>query len=135
MHQAVDVARQADEDTEVRDGLDLAADAIATVEVLGELLPRIGLALLQAQRDAATLLVHIQHHDLDFLAGVHDLGRVDVLVGPVHLGHVDQALDAVLDLHKCAVVGDVGDLAEHAGVGRIAPRNVLPRIRAELLQA
>ena len=135
MHQAVDVARQADEDAEVGDGLDLAADLVAAVEVLGELLPRIGLALLEAERDAATLLVHIQHHDLDFLAGVHDFRRIDVLVGPVHFGHVHQALDAVLDLHERAVVGDVGDLAEHAGVGRIAPGNVLPRIRAELLEA
>ena len=67
--------------------------------------------------------------------GVHDLGRVDVLVGPVHFGHVDQAFDAVLDLDERAVVGDVRDLAEHARVRRVAAGNVLPRIRAELLEA
>ena len=135
MHQAVDVARQADEDAEVGDGLDLAGHLVAAVVVLGELLPRVGLALLQAQRNTAALLVHVEHHDLDFLAGVHHLRGVDVLVGPVHLRDVHQAFDAVLDLHERAVVGDVGDLAEHAGVRRIAAGNVLPRIRAELLQA
>ena len=135
MHQAVDVAGQADEDAEVGDRLDLAADLVAAVVVLGEFLPRIGLALLEAERDAAALLVDIQHHDFDFVAGVHDLGRVDVLVGPVHFGHVHQALDAVFDLDEGAVVGDVGDLAEHAGVGRVAPCNVLPRISAQLLEA
>ena len=76
------------------------------------------LALLEAERDATTLFVHVEHHDFDFLAGLHDLGRVDVLVGPVHFGDVDQAFDAVLDLHERAVVGDVRDLAEHAGVRR-----------------
>src|SRR5690606_16869112 len=34
-----------------------------------------------------------------------------------------------------AVVGDVGDLAEHARVGRVAARDVVPRILAQLLQA
>jgi hypothetical protein len=66
---------------------------------------------------------------------VHHLGGIDVLVGPVHLRDVHQALDAVLDLHECAVVGDVGDLAEHAGMRRIAAGNILPRVRAKLLQS
>ncbi len=127
--------RQADEDAEVGDRLDLTGHLVAPVEVLGELLPRVGLALLEAQRDATTLFVHIQHHDLDFLAGVHHLRRVDVLVRPVHLGHVDETFDAILDLHERAVVGDVRDLAEHAGVRRVTAGNVLPRIRTQLLQA
>ena len=108
---------------------------VAAIVVLGELLPRIGLALLQAEGDAAALLVDVEHHDFDFLAGVHHLGRIDVLVGPVHLGHVHQAFHAVLDLDERAVVGDVGDLAEHARVRRIAARDVLPRIGARAASA
>src|ERR1700728_1259668 len=134
VHQAVDVARQTYEDSEVGDRLDLPGDLVAAVVVLGELLPRVGLALLQAEGDAAPLLVDVEHHDLDLLPGVHHLGGVDVLVGPVHLRHVHQALDAVLDLDERAVVSDVGDLAEHAGAGRITPRDVLPRVGAELLE-
>ena len=88
---------------------------VAAVVVLGELLPRVGLALLHAEADAAALLVDVEHHDLDFLADVHHLGRVDVLVGPVHLRDVHQALDALLDLDEAAVVGDVRDLAEQRG--------------------
>src|SRR5690606_26773245 len=42
---------------------------------------------------------------------------------------------ARLDLDERAVVGDVGHLAEHAGVGRVAARDVVPRILAQLLQA
>ena len=135
MHEAVDAAGQADEHAEVGDRLDLARHLVATVEVLGELLPRVRLALLDAERDAAALFVDVEHHDFDFLARVHDLGRVDVLVGPVHFGHVHQAFDAVFDLDERAVVGDVRDLAEQARARRVAARDVLPRILAELLEA
>src|SRR5690606_26529987 len=97
--------------------------------------PRVGLALLDAQRDAAALLVHVQDHDLDLVADLHDLGRVDVLVGPVHLGDVHQAFHARLDLDEAAVVGYVGDLAEQAGAVRVAAGDVVPRILAQLLEA
>jgi hypothetical protein len=108
---------------------------MAAIVVLCELFPRVGLALLQTQRNTAALLVHVENHDLDFLAGVHNLRGVYVLVGPVHFGHVDQAFDAVLDLHERTVVGNVRDLAEHAGVRRVTAGNVLPRIRSQLLEA
>src|SRR5690606_13094700 len=57
MHEAVDAARQADEDTEIGDRLDLAADAIAAVVVVRELFPRIRLALFDTERDTAALFV------------------------------------------------------------------------------
>src|ERR1700678_1227931 len=74
MHEAVDAARETDEDAEIGDRLDLSRDLVAAIVVLCELLPRVGLALLDAQADAAALLIDIEHHDLDFLADVHDLG-------------------------------------------------------------
>ena len=85
---------------------------VAAIEAFRELAPRVRLALLEAERDAAALLVDVEDHDLDFLADVHDLGGIDVLVGPIHLGDVDEAFDALLDLHEAAVVGDIRDLAE-----------------------
>jgi len=66
-NQTVDAAGESDEDAEVGDGLDLAADLVAAVVVLGEFLPGIGLALLHAQADAPALFVDVEHHDLDFL--------------------------------------------------------------------
>ena len=69
------------------------------------------------------------------VAHLHDLGRVDVLVGPVHLRHVHQALDAGLDFDERAVVGEVGDLAEQARALRVAARDAHPRVFAQLLQA
>src|SRR5690606_286401 len=135
VHEAVDAARQADEHAEIGDRLDLALDAIALRVVLRELDPRVRLALLQAERDPTALLVDVEDHDLDLVADLHDLVRIDVLVRPIHLGDVHETLDALLDLDEAAVVSDVRDLAEQPRVRRIAAGEVRPRIRAELLQA
>jgi hypothetical protein len=105
------------------------------LHVAAELFPRVGLALLHAQADAALVLVDLEHHDLDLVAQGDDLGRGHVLVGPVHLGDVHQAFNAGLDLDERAVVGDVGDLAEQAGVARVAARHAVPRVVAQLLDA
>src|SRR5687768_14385262 len=133
--ETIDAAVQADEDAEVGDRLDLAGHLVVLLVDGREGFPRVAGDLLHAQRDAATLFVHVEDHDLDFVADLHDLRRVDVLVGPVHFGDVHQAFDARLDLDERAVIGDVGDLAEHAGVGRVATRDVVPRILAQLLEA
>src|SRR3954470_13801625 len=135
MYQPVDAARQSDEYTEVGDRLDLAADLVALLVIGRELFPRVGHALLHAQRDTAALFVNLENHDLDLVADLHDARGVNVLVGPVHLRHVNQALDAGFDLDERTVVGEVGHLAEQAGAGRIAACNADPRIFAELFQA
>ena len=123
VHQAVDAGSQADEHAEVGDRLDRALDAVAALGVLREFLPGVGLALLHAQADAALVFVDLEDHDFDFVAQRDDLARSDVLVGPVHFGDVHQAFDAGLEFDERAVVGDVGDLAEHAGALRVAARS------------
>src|SRR3954462_5580075 len=134
VHQAVDAGRQADEHAEVGDRLDRALDAVAALGVLREFLPGVGLALLHAQADAALVFVDLQDHDFDFVTQGHDLRRGDVLVGPVHFGNVHQAFDAGFQFHERAVVGDVGDLAEHAGARRVAAGHAQPRVVAHLLE-
>src|ERR1019366_9499885 len=135
MHEAVDAGGQTHEHAEVGDRLDRSLDAVAALHGGRELFPRVCLALLHAERDAALVFVDLEDHDLDFLAERDHLRRGDVLVRPVHLGDVDQAFDARLDLDESAVVGDVGDLAEQARALRVAARDAVPRVVAELLDA
>ena len=87
------------------------------------------------ERDPAPLLVDFEDHHFDLIAELHDLGRVDVLVGPVHFRHVHEAFDALLDFDERAVVGEVGDFAEQPRTRRVAARQADPRILAELLHA
>jgi hypothetical protein len=135
VHQAVDAAEQADEHAEIGDRLDAALDAVALLELAGEILPRVGHALLHAERDAAALLVDLEDHHLDLVADLHHLRGMHVLVGPVHLGDVHQAFDAGFDFDERTVVGQVRHLAEQPRALRIAPCDADPRVFAELLQA
>ena len=81
------------------------------------------------------VFVDFQDHDFDFIAQLHDLGRMHVLVGPVHFGNVHQAFDALFDFDERAVVGQVGHLAEQAGALRVAACQAIPWIIAHLLDA
>ena len=135
MDHAVDVVVETDEQAELGDVLDLALDRRAERMVLLEALPGIAQALLEAERDAALVRIDLEHHHLDLLAGRDDLARMDVLLGPAHLGDVDQTLDARLELDERAVVGDVGDPAGELGADRIFELDALPGIGLELLHA
>jgi hypothetical protein len=60
---------------------------------------------------------------------------MDVLLGPAHLGHVDQAFHARLQLDERAIVGDVGDAAGDPGPDRILKLDALPGVRFQQLHA
>ena len=97
--------------------------------LLDELLPGVALDLLQAEADAVRLLVDVEHLALDLLADGQHLGRVLDLLGPGHLGDVDQALDALLELDERAVVGEAHDLALDARADRVLDRRRSSRDR------
>src|SRR6201991_3725580 len=133
--ETVDAAFQTDEDTEIGDRLDLAGNLVALLVHGGERFPRVRAGLLDTEGDTATLFIDVEDHDFRLVTDLHDLGRVDVFVGPVHFGDVHQAFDARLDLDEAAVIGDVGDLAEQAAADRVAAGDGDPRVVAELLEA
>ena len=135
MHHAVDVAVEADEQAELGLVLDLALDRRTGGVLGGEGLPGVLQRLLEAQRNAALGGVDLEHLDLDLLAGRNDLAGMDVLLGPRHLGDVDEAFDARLQLDERAVVGDVGDAALEALADGVARLDRRPRIFLKLLHA
>src|SRR5690606_22084418 len=95
--------------------------------------PRVGLGLAETQRDALLLGVDLEDHGLDLVALVDDLlGMADAL-GPAHLGDVDEALQARLDLHKGAERREVGDLALDPLADGVVGEHLFPRVRRELL--
>src|SRR5581483_6061572 len=107
MNEALDPREDFDEGAE-RDHLrHLALHDVALLVALEHLLPRIGLRLLQAERDALALAVDVEHLDLHLLADLEDLGRM-VDVAPRQLGDVDEAVHP-LQVDEGAEVDDVGD--------------------------
>ncbi len=135
VHHAVDAAVQSDEQAELGDVLDLPLDHGIDREHFAEFLPRVVQALFQTKADAAFLRIDIQHHHLDLLAGRDNLARMHVLLGPAHLGDVDQPLDPRLQLHEAAVVGDVADPAGELGADGILGLDPFPGIGLELFHA
>src|SRR5262245_20354852 len=132
---AVDIALETDEQAEFGDVLDLAFDLAAGRKLLGEHHPGIVEGLLQAERDATLDRIDLKHLNGDLLGGGEDLAGMDVLLGPAHLGDVDQAFNSLLDLDEGTVIGDVGDPALDADAGRVFGGDAFPRILLELLHA
>src|SRR5260221_4148313 len=62
VNESFDPLRQLDEGAEVRHAHDLALDGVADVVLLEELVPDIGLELLEPQRESLVLGVDVQHH-------------------------------------------------------------------------
>src|SRR5207249_1756194 len=110
---------------------DLRAGRIA----LGHLVPRVGLDLLDAQRDFLLLFIDVQHLHFDRVADADQLARVVDALGPAHLTDVDQALDARLQLDEGAVAHDVDDFAGVPAVDRVLGLDVGPRAGRLVLQA
>src|SRR6266568_3071282 len=133
--QPLDAGLDLDEGAEVGElrhlPLQLRADRVA----LGERRPRIGLRLLDAEAEALVLDVDVQHHRLDHVTLLELLARVlDALV-PGDVGDVHQAVDALLDAHEDAEVGDVADLAPDDGADGVLVLEQRPGIRLDLLHA
>src|SRR5436190_2177238 len=87
----------------------LAGDDVALVVALEHLLPRVGLRLLEAERDALALPVDVENLDLDLLPDLEHLGGM-VDVAPRQLADVDEAVHAV-EIDEGAEVDDVRDRA------------------------
>ncbi len=133
--QAVDARLDLDEGPEAGQVADLALDAGADRVAERQHRPRILLGLLHAEGDLLLRLVDLEDHGLDGLADGDDLRGMPDVAGPGHLGDVHQALDARLQLHEGAVVGDRDDLALHPGADRVPLGHLLPGVRLQLLHA
>ena len=76
--------------------------------------------------------IHTQHFDFHRVSGIYHLARMLDALGPAHFGNVDQSFNAVLELHKRAVVGHARDLSIHAAADREPFFDTGPRIGQQL---
>src|SRR5687768_16155353 len=107
VHEAFDPRLELDERAVVRDRHDLALHARADRILRGDVLPRIRLQLLQAERDALALPVDVEDLHVELRPDMHELrGMRDA--APRHVGDVEQAVDAA-EIDERAEVGDVLD--------------------------
>ena len=105
MDQAFDAGLQLDEGAVVGDVGDAAGETGSDRELGLDALPRIGLQLLHAERDAVGLVIDLDDLDLDLLADIEDFGRM-VDAPPSDIGDVQEPVDAA-KVDEGAVIGDV----------------------------
>ena len=97
--------------------------------------PRVALTLLDPERYTATVLINIEHHHFHFIAYLNNLRGVDIAVGPIHFGYVNQAFNALFELGKATIVSKIRDLRHGASALWVSARNRKPRIFTQLLEA
>src|SRR5215469_9587633 len=135
MDQTVNSVFNLDESSKVGQVANAAFNSRANGIFFVQTFPRIRLKLLDAQRNAPLLRVHVQHHAINLVANVHQLGGMLHALGPRHLAHVYQAFDALLQLDESAVVSNAKNAAFYARADRIALSRIQPGIRRELLES
>ena len=97
-------------------------------------LEHLALDALDRQRQATALGVDLEDLHLHLVARLDDLARVlDVLLG--ELAYVDEALDALQDLHERAERDDLRDRALELVTHVVGVDHTLPRILLGLLEA
>src|SRR5664279_1513606 len=109
VHESFDARLELDERAVVRDRHDLPLDPRAHRILLGDVLPRVALQLLEAERDALALPIDVENLDLELLTDVHQLGRMRD-APPRHVGDVEESIHAA-QVDECAEVRDVLDHA------------------------
>ena len=133
--QAVDTFLKLYEDTEVGEVAYLCRVLRAYRVLHLDGLPRVFLELLDAERHLALLAVESQDDSLYLVAHFQELLCGTQVLAPAHLGDVDQALYARLDLDECAVVGHDDYLALDVVAHLEVRVERIPWVRCELLQA
>src|SRR5438445_1787762 len=133
VQEAVHAGLELDERAEVSEPHHLAGDARAHREALGDRRPRVGLDLLEPEGDPLVLLVDVEDLRLDLLALLEDLRRVADGARPGHVGDVQEAVHAGLQLDERPEVGQVAHLARDARPGVVALLDRRPRVGLDLL--
>ena len=135
MNHAVDVAFEANEQTEFGDVANFAFDGGTNRVGFEERFPRVLHGLLETKRDTTLGGINVQDDNFHFLRGRNNLARVNVLFGPRHFGNVHQTFDTRQQFYERTVIGDVGDAAVELGTNRELGSNRFPRIGFQLLHA
>src|SRR5881628_1192409 len=128
VQEAVHAGLELDERAEVREPDDLAGDARAHRVALGDRRPRVGLDLLEPEGDPLVLLVDVEDLRLDLLPLLESFRRVADAAGPGHVGDVQEAIHAGLELDERAEVGQVAHLPRDPRPRAVALLDRRPRV-------
>ncbi len=132
---AIQALFQLDERSITGEIANLAFDFGAGRIFLLRFVPGVGFELAQAQRDLLLIAIDAQHHSLNLLVRLEDVGGLRDALGPGEFGDVDQPLHTGLQLDEGAVGNQIDDAAFDFGVHRVFLVNGVPGVGELLLEA
>ena len=135
VNETVDTILELDERTERSNLGNLALNGGADRVLRGDVAPRIGLSLLETERDALLFRIDVENNGLDFLTLLEALGRMVDLARPAHIADVDHTVDTLFELDERTVSREVANLAADLRTDREALLNRVPRIVLGLTDA
>ena len=135
VNKAVDAGFDLDKCAVIGKAADLGGDDRAGRILLCGDRPRVGLGLLEAQRDFLLVLVDIEHDHFDLVVEIENVGGMGDAFCPAHFADMDKAFDAFFEADKHAVVHDIDDGALDLGADRVFLFDLFPRACRLLLEA
>ena len=132
VHETLDAGDDLDERAEGDHLRDASLDDVPLLVRVDDLLPGVGLCLLEPERDPLAVAVDVEHLHPHLLPDLEQLGRM-VHMAPGELGDVDEAVDA-LEVDERPEVDDVGDRALHDVAGREPVEDRLAHLAPLLLE-
>ena len=132
---AVETFLEFDEGAVAGEVADLALDLCSGRILLLGMIPRVALELAHAKGDFLFFAIDAEHHGLDLLVLLEDVGGLGNALGPGEFGDVDEAFDTGLEFHERAVGHEVDHAAFDPRADGILGFDVVPRIGHLLLEA
>ena len=126
MHQPINPLFDFDKSPKISQIAYTAANRCASGIFFVEIIPGIGLHLLETQRNFLTFLINAQDHNLNFIANGNQFGRMANMLRPRHFRNVYQPFDTLFQLDKSPVIRNADNLAYHLAINRISFLNIFP---------
>src|SRR5437763_203612 len=108
---------------------------VAPLDILDARLERVGLELLDAERDPLLFDIDVEHLDPDDLALAVVVHRLLAGPAPIDIGEMHHAVDIAGKTDEQTELGDIADLALDRAADRVLLGKRVPRVRHDLLQA
>ena len=130
VQQSIDTFFELDERTVVGQVANLASDFCVLGVALEDIVPRVGLGLLDTQRELLALGIDTEDSDVDLVADLDHFARVVDPPGPGHFADVHETFDAGFEFDERTVAHDIDDFARDGRadwelLGDVGPRVVL----------
>ena len=135
MDQAFNPIFQFNESTKVGDVGNCTGNMVVGHQLVTDILPRVFIELLDAERKALIGGVEVKHDSLDGFPFFVDLAWVFKAFTPRDIRDMNEAVNIVFDADKETEISDILDFSLNFGANRVFINEAVPRVGLDLFHA